>query len=349
MPSDFYEILGVPRSASQKEIQSAYRRLARRYHPDVTGGDAEAEDRFKQINSAHEVLGDDKKRAAYDKWGERWEHAEQLEQMERNGAFGFQQPGGQPGGHSGGGFGPFGHHGGARFRVEQADLGGLGGLFEGVFSGFGGGSPAPQGRDIEHPITVSLREAFHGASRTIQAPRSGDRSGGGADSPRFSRIEVKIPPGVATGSRVKVSGKGAAGPGGAVGDLYLVITVEDDPRFERKGDDLYTDAELPIATAALGGEVAVPTLTGRVALRIPQGTQNGRVFRLAGQGMPRLRSRARGKRGKRGKQGKRGERGDLFARASLQLPDPLGPEQLELFRRLRALEQPDEATEGSDD
>ena len=342
MPSDFYEVLGVPRSASQKEIQSAYRRLARRYHPDVTGGDAEAEDRFKEVNTAHEVLGDDKKRAAYDKWGERWEHAEQLEQLERNGAFGFQQPGGQPGGHSGGGFGPFGHHGGTRFRVEQADLGdlgGLGGLFEGVFSGFGGGSPAPQGRDIEHPVAVSLREAFQGASRTIQAPRGGS----GTDSPRFSRIEVKIPPGVATGSRVKVSGKGAPGPGGAVGDLYLVITVEDDPRFDRKGDDLYTDAELPIATAALGGEVAVPTLTGRVALRIPQGTQNGRVFRLAGQGMPRLRSGARGKRGKRG------ERGDLFARASLQLPDPLGPEQLELFRRLRALEQPDEATDGSDD
>ena len=334
MPSDFYEVLGVPRSASSKEIQSAYRRLARRYHPDVTGGDAEAEDRFKEINAAHDVLGDDKKRAAYDKWGERWEHAEQLEQMERNGAFGFQQPGG--------GFGSFGHQGGTRFRVEHADLGdlgGLGGLFEGVFGGFGGGAPAAQGRDIEHPVTVSLREAFQGASRTIQAPRSG----GGAEAPRFSRIEVKIPPGVATGSRVKVSGKGAAGPGGAVGDLYLVITVEDDPRFERKGDDLYTDAEVPIATAALGGEVAVPTLTGRVALRIPQGTQNGRVFRLAGQGMPRLRGGARGKRDKRG------ERGDLLARAQLQLPDPLQAEHLELFRRLRALGQPDEAAEGSED
>ena len=346
MPSDFYEVLGVPRSASAKEIQSAYRRLARRYHPDVTGGDAEAEDRFKEINAAHGVLGDDKKRAAYDKWGERWEHAEQLEQMERNGAFGFQQPGGQPGWQPGGGFGPFGHHGGTRFRVEQADLGGLGGLFEGVFGGFGGGAPAAQGRDIEHPVTVSLREAFQGSSRTIQAPRSGGGSGAGADAPRFSRIEVKIPPGVATGSRVKVSGKGAAGPGGAVGDLYLVITVEDDPRFERKGDDLYTDAEVPIATAALGGEVAVPTLTGRVALRIPQGTQNGRVFRLAGQGMPRLRGGARDKRGGRDK---RGERGDLLARAQLQLPDPLQAEHLELFRRLRALEQPDEATEGSED
>lgn len=338
MSSDFYEVLGVPRSASSKEIQSAYRRLARRYHPDVTGGDAEAEDRFKEINAAHDVLGDEKKRAAYDRWGERWEHAEQLEQMERKGAFGFQQPGGQPGG----GFGAFGHHGGTRFRVEQADLGdlgGLGGLFEGVFGGFGGGAPAAQGRDIEHPVTVSLREAFQGASRTIQAPRGG----GGTDAPRFSRIEVKIPPGVATGSRVKVSGKGAAGPGGAVGDLYLVITVEDDPRFERKGDDLYTDAEVPIATAALGGEVAVPTLTGQVALRIPQGTQNGRVFRLAGQGMPRLRGGARDKRGGRG------ERGDLLTRAQLQLPDPLQAEHLELFRRLRALEQPDETTDGSED
>ena len=342
MATDFYDTLGVARGASQKEIQSAYRRLARRYHPDITGGDAQAEQRFKEVNAAHDVLGDEQKRAAYDKWGDRWEHAEQLEEMERNGAFGFQQPGG------GAPFGQFGgHQGGTRFSFRQADAGDLGGIFEGLFGNLGGdlggdlgggfgAAPPARGRDIEHPVTVSLSEAFHGAERTIQAPRAA----GGGEGPRFSRLEVKIPAGVASGSRIKVGGKGASGPGGT-GDLYLVITVEDDPRFERKGDDLYTDAPVPIATAALGGEVAVPTITGRVALRIPQGTQNGRVFRLAGQGMPRL----QGGKKKSRKRGKQGERGDLLARARLELPEPLTAEHLTLFRQLRALEQAEGSAE----
>ena len=331
MATDFYETLGVERGASPKEIQSAYRRLARRYHPDVNGGDAEAEQRFKEVNAAHDVLGDDRKRAAYDKWGDRWEHAEQLEEMERNGAFGFQQRGG-------GGFADFGRRPGAgSYTFTQSDLGDLGDLgdiFGGLFN-FGGREAVPsRGRDIEHPVTISLAEAFHGATRTIQAPQA-LRAAGAGEGPRFSRLEVTIPPGVDTGRRVKISGKGAAGPGG-VGDLYLMITVQDDPRFERKGDNLYTDIELPISTAALGGEISVPTITGRVELRIPQGTQNGRAFRLAGQGMPRRRS---------GKTDKSGPRGDLFARARLRLPEPLTPEHLALFRELRALEQ----TDGSDD
>ena len=324
MSADFYEVLGVPRNAAQKDIQSAYRRLARRYHPDVAGDDTESEDRFKQINAAHDVLGDDKKRAAYDKWGERWEHAEQLEEMERNGAFGFQPGSQQPGGGFGP-FGSFGQHGGqpggARFSFSGGGAD-LGDLFEGLFSNRA--PAAPPTRDVEHPVTVSLREAFSGTTRTIQTPRVSPD----ADGPRFSRIEVKIPPGVANGSRVKVKGKGGGAPGGPSGDLYLVITVEEDPRFERKGDDLYTDVPVPVATAALGGEVTVPTITGRVALRIPQGAQNGRVFRLAGQGMPRLQGR------------KGGKRGDLLARVRLQLPEPLTPEQLALFRQLRDLEQP---------
>lgn len=337
MATDLYKVLGVERSASQKDIQSAWRRLARRYHPDITGGDAEAEQRFKEVNAAHDVLGDDQKRAAYDKWGDRWEHAEQLEEMERNGAFGFQQPGGQPGG----GFNPFSRRaGGGAYTFtpdDLGDLGDLGDLFGGLFNFGGREAAAPQGRDIEHPLTISLTEAFHGATRTIQSPQSPSPSGG--EGPRFSRLEITIPPGVDTGSRVKISGKGGGPPGGPTGDLYLLVTVADDPRFERKGDNLYTDIDLPVATAALGGEVAVPTITGQVALRIPQGTQNGRAFRLAGQGMPRRRG------GKTSRAGKSGPRGDLFARARLQLPEPLTTEHLALFRQLRALEHPD----GSDD
>lgn len=311
MPNDLYDTLGVSRGASDKEIQSAYRRLARRYHPDVTGGDAAAEDKFKAINTAHDVLSDKEKRAAYDKWGDRWEQAEQLDEMERSGAFGQQS---SPGGVR------F-EFGGSRADFSELGADDLSNLFSGLFSGR---TAAPaHGRDLEHPITVSLREAFSGTTRTIQGPRAD----GGADGPRFSRLEVKIPPGVASGSRVKVSGQGAVGrPGGQAGDLFLLITVEDDPRFERKGGDLYTDAAIPVTIAALGGEVAVPTITGRVALRIPQGTQNGRVFRLAGQGMPKMRG---------------GQRGDLFARARLQLPEPLSSEQLALFRQLRDLEAAD--------
>ena len=312
MAADFYTILEVPREASDKEIQSAYRRLARRYHPDVTGGDEAAEVKFKAVNAAHDVLGDAAKRATYDKWGDRWEHAEQLEEMDRNGASGFRQ---------GGGGSDFGGPGGTRFSFTRAgdDLGDVGGIFGGLFGGRGAATAA-QRRDIEHPVGVSLREAFHGTTRTIQAPRASAAD----DGPRFSRLEVTIPAGVATGSRVKVSGKGGGVPGGPQGDLYLVISVADDPRFERKSDDLYADLAVPITTAALGGEVTVPTITGQVALRIPQGTQSGRVFRLAGQGMPRLQG---------------GKRGDLLARVQLELPDPLQPQQLDLFRQLRELEQ----------
>ena len=349
MATNFYDTLEVPRRASDKEIQSAFRRLARRYHPDVTGGDPAAEERFKQVNAAHDVLADRTKRAAYDKWGDRWEHAEQLEEMQRSGgsAFGARRRAG--GGPRGGGFND---PGGIRFdfssggpdfggfeQQSQGDLGDLGDLFGGLFGGRGPAPPA-QGRDIEHPVAISLREAFSGSTRTIQVPRASGASGA-ADGPRFSRLEVKIPAGVQTGSRVKVSGKGAAVRGGPAGDLYLVITVEDDPRFERKGDDLYTDAPIPVTVAALGGEITVPTLSGRLALRIPQGTQSGRVFRLSGQGMPRLKS------GKSGKATKRDKRGDLLARARLELPDPLSPEQLDLFRQLRDLE-PVEADDRSD-
>ncbi len=317
MPLDFYQTLGVSKDASDKDISSAYRRLARQYHPDVTGGDKEAEERFKQVNTAYAVLSDSAKRAAYDKWGDQWEHAEQLEEMQR-----------QHGGHGGfdgfAGFGggqPFGgSQGNIHFDFgeqfgDAADLGDLlGNLFGGRSSGPGAMPRQPvRGRDIEHDINVSLREAFHGTTRTLQ------RGAGG------SRLEVTIPPGVGDGQRIKFTGKGEDSHGGQDGDLFIVVHVDDDPLFERRGDDLHVPVDVSVSTAALGGEVAVRSLSGsgRLALRIPAGTQNGRVFRLAGQGMPRF---------------KRDGRGDILAEVRLRMPEPLTPEQTELFRQLRDLE-----------
>ena len=314
MAQDFYQTLGVNRDASEKDISSAYRRLARQYHPDVTGGDKDAEQRFKQVNAANDVLSDPDKRAAYDRWGDQWEHAEQLEEMQRQngGGFGFA------------GFGNPSFRGDPNVRVEFggadfADAGDLGDIFGSFFGGQRAGAPhrPARGRDIEHSVNVSLREAFHGTTRTLQ------RGAGG------SRLELTIPPGVRDGQRIKFTGKGEEQPDGRSGDLYLVVNVDEDPVFERRGDDLLVPVDVPITTAALGGEVAVRSIggSGRLALRIPAGTQNGRVFRLAGQGMPRF---------------KRDGRGDILAEARLRMPDPLSEQQTELFRQLRELEGDDQ-------
>lgn len=324
MPQDFYQILGVGRDASERDISSAYRRLARQYHPDVTGGDRDAEARFKEVNAAHDVLGDPDKRAAYNKWGDQWEHAEQLEEMQRQhgggggfGGFGFG--GGQPFGGQ-----PFGNQRGNvqfDFGEQFGDAADLGDIFGNLFGARGGGR-APQaparGRDIEHQLSISLREAFRGTTRTVQ------RTGG-------ARLEVTIPPGVDNGSRIKISGKGEDSPYPAQaspGDLYLIIQVEDDPVFERRGDDVHVFVDVPVTTAALGGEAVVRSLSGSggLALKIPPGTQNGRVFRLGGQGMSRF---------------KREGRGDILAEVSLRLPDDLTPQQIELFQQLRDLESND--------
>ncbi|MYG90073.1 MAG: DnaJ domain-containing protein, partial [Chloroflexi bacterium] len=247
MAQDFYQILGVSRDASDKDISSAYRKLARQYHPDVTGGDRDAEARFKEVN-------------AYNRWGDQWEHAEQLEEMQR-----------QRGGFGGFGFGggqPFaGQHGGQQgnihfdFGEQFGDAADLGDLFGNLFGGRGG-QRAPQaptrGRDIEHNLTVSLREAFRGTTRTVQRP-------GG------SRLEVTIPPGVDNGSRIKISGKGEDSPYPAQaspGDLYLIVHVDEDPVFERRGDDVHVFVDVPVTTAALGGEAVVRSLSGSGGLAL---------------------------------------------------------------------------------
>ena len=350
MARDLYEVLGVPRGADDKEIRSAFRKLARQYHPDVNPGDEAAEERFKEISEAHAVLSNADTRAAYDRYGDRWRDAEQIEEMRKRGAGPF------------GAGGPFGFGGGGDTRTFEFNLGDLGGdgpgVFGGIFDGlFGRGDAAPRaprrGRYVEHPVEVSLQEAYDGTTRTIEmadgaAPctvcgGSGSLAGATCHSCRGSgrggatrRIEVTIPAGIRTDQRVRVRGRGEQSPsGGRPGDLFLVVTVRRHPRFERRNDDLHIDVDVPVTVAALGGEVRVPTLKGRtLALTIPAGTRSGRTFRLAGQGMPRRDG---------------GGFGDLHARALLQLPEHLSPEQLELLERLQATEDGDEGAPRPDE
>jgi DnaJ-class molecular chaperone len=314
----------------------------------VNPGNAEAEARFKQINAAFEVLKDADTRKKYDKYGDQWQHADQIEEMRRQqGARGGFGGNGGFAGFSGGGQGFAGHASGGRggsqsFEFSAEDLSDLGGGFGGgsVFENlFRRGAGRQRGADVESTARISLEEAYQGAARTIEV-RDGletCRICGGAgqiagatchacrgtgNAAPLKRIEVTIPAGVQSGTRIRVAGRGAPGAnGGPSGDLYLNVEVRPHSNFERRGDDLYIDVDVPVADAALGGEARVPTLKGRaLALTIPAGTQGGKVFRLAGQGMPR--------------QG--GGYGDLHAKVRLVLPESLTEEQRELFERLRA-------------
>jgi curved DNA-binding protein len=300
---DYYQTLGVPRDASEKDIKSAFRKLARQHHPDVNPGDKAAEEKFKNINEAYEVLSDAEKRKKYDAFGADWER--------------YQQAGGQPGGFD---FSQWqaqpgnGQQWDVRYGSPEdfADLFGQGepysDFFSTLFGRQGRGRPAGprRGQDFEHPLRISFDEAFRGTRRVFQID---DR-----------RIEATIPAGVRTGSRVRLSGQGGPGAGGGPGgDLYLVIEVEPDARFERRGDDLYSDANVDFYRAVLGGEVRVPTPDGAVALRLPPRTQAGQSFRIRGKGMPALGGTGRG---------------DLYARVKIMLPADLTDEELEGLREL---------------
>jgi DnaJ-class molecular chaperone len=302
---DYYETLGVARGASDKEIRQAYRRLARQHHPDLNPGDKAAEARFKEIGEAYEVLSDADKRKKYGRYGHNWQHADAAEAAAREGGFRW---------------GP--SQGGARYEtsgnLDESMFGDLfgdllgGGARTGTRGGYRGRRAAMRGEDYDHPVEVTLEEAFNGSQRvlTLQGPDGNTR-----------RLEVKIPAGVANGSRIRIAGEGAPGFGGGPnGDLYLVVTVRPHPTFERKGDDLYVDVNVPLHALMLGGEAEVPTPKGsRLALRIPPETQNGRVFRLAGQGMPHLQATGRG---------------DLYATAKALLPTGLSERERELFQEL---------------
>ena len=334
---DYYKILGVPKTADDKAIKAAYRKLARKYHPDVNKG---ASERFKEINEAHTVLSDPEKRKRYDTLGPDWERYARPETGGRS-PFEGQEVRFEQGGDSGA-FSDF-------FRTIFGDLiggGRAGGGFRDVeFDDLGGGrgaewSPGGFGQtasDVEASIDLTLEEAFRGTRKTISlelkepcATCGGSGHVNRSPCPQchgtgWSKgrrdLDVKIPAGVDTGSRVRVTGGGARS-GGRSGDLYLRVAVKPDLRFERKGDDIHVDLPVDVTDAALGAEVKVPTLKGQVSMKIPAETSSGRQFRLRGYGMPHLKGNGAG---------------DQIVRVQISLPSPLQPREKELFQQLRAL------------
>ena len=326
---DYYSTLGVAKTASQKDIKQAFRRLARRHHPDVNPNNRSAEAKFKEINEAYEVLGDPTKRKKYDELGANWRMYEQT------GAAGSRFRGAERGGawnvHSGGGPGT-----GSRSMTEEEmrELLGNTDPFSDFFHTFFGGAassvedarrrgpgaraPAtPQGRDVEHEIEIRLEDAYQGTTRRLSVKHDG----------HARAVEVRIPSGVGDGSRVRVSGEGQHGTGGArSGDLYLRIRLAPHAKFQRKGKDLYTRVPVPLTTVVLGGEADVMTLGGKsLRLKIPPTTQNAQVFRLKGYGMPEV--------------GKPHQLGVLYATLDVELPGDLTPEQRAHFEALRQLEK----------
>ncbi len=318
---DYYKVLGVSKSASVDDIKKAFRKLARKYHPDVNPGDKKAEEKFKEINEAYEVLSDAEKRRKYDTLGPNWQEQ-----------FGYRTPAGRRTSGSPGSAPAFDSNFSEFFET----------LFGRTGAGAGGmrAREDPRrraGENIEQPVEVTLQEAYTGGARTynIQATETcafcrgtgevADKTcancNGLGQLARSKRIQVKIPPGVESGSRIRVAGEGQPGTGGGPrGDLYLVITVKPDPLYERKGDDLSLDFDVDLLTAILGGEAQVLLPDARkLVLTIPPETQNGRVFRLAGKGMPRLRGEGSG---------------NLFARVKVILPMQLTEEERDLFQQL---------------
>ena len=290
---DYYKTLGVERNASEDDIRKAYRKLAMKYHPDRNPNDKQAEERFKEINEAYQVLSDTTKRAHYDRLGSDYSN---WQQRGAPGDFNWDQYGGFPGG----------------VRVDYGDLddilGGAGGFsdfFRTIFGrsaeGAGTGTrmrarQQPQGYQQE--LAITLDEAYHGTTRLLQTDGK--------------QKQVRIPAGVRTGSKVRVAG---AGPNGL--DLYLIVDVQDDKRFERRGNDLHTTATVGLFTAVLGGEAEVETLSGKIKLNVPAGTQPEQVFRLGGRGMPNVKNAE--------------EKGDLYVRLKVQIPKYLSPKQRELL------------------
>ena len=327
---DYYQLLGVAKNASDKDIKQAFRKLARKHHPDVNPGDLGAEQKFKEINEAHEVLSDPDKRRKYDRLGANWK---QYEQYARPGAAGAGGPGG-PG--APGGFPGFG--GGFNVEFESGAGGGFSDFFRTFFGGgvdvddvFGqaGGSyratrrggqrgrgaqgfgqPPPQpGRDVTAQIEVTLEEAFHGTVKRLTLDGQS--------------IDLRLKKGVKDGSKVRVAGKGEPGAAGP-GDLYLDVKMRPHHIYRREGDDLYVDVPVTFAEAALGAKIEVPTMSGKVGIKVPAGSQNGRLMRLKGKGMPKLKGKGEG---------------DLFAKLTVVVPKKLSEREQELVKELASLDE----------
>ncbi len=313
---DYYTVLGVPRTATEKDIKTAYRKLARKHHPDVNPGDTKSESLFKEIGEAYSVLSDTEKRKKYDRWGHDWE---KIEQAQAAGANYRARPGSSRTTYSTGNGAP----GGVTFDSED-----LGGLFDQLFGRAAGGRTrvraAPRkGADLEQQVEITLEEAFNGTQRTFSIHD--------AQSSETRTVEVKIPAGATEGLRVRVAGKGDPGLAGApAGDLFLIVKIKPHALFEREGNDLHTKVPTPLYTAVLGGEVMVPTPKGgQLALKIPAETANAQRIRLAGQGMPKLNGTGRG---------------DLYAEIAVQLPKNLTTVEKDLFAELAKRRAADSAS-----
>jgi curved DNA-binding protein len=294
---DYYKVLGVDKSATEKDIKNAYRKLARKHHPDLNPNNPEAEKRFKEANEANEVLSDPEKRKKYDQYGENWQHGQAYEQQSR------QQ--GNTG--RGGGFGGF-------------DFGGGGGDFSDFFNSMFGGGPAGggggrrsqryRGQDMNAQLQLDLRDIIESKKQTITV--------------NGKNIRLTIPAGIENGQTIKITGHGGAGGDGApAGDLYLEFSIPEDPEFKRLKSDLYRTVNLDIYTAVLGGEITADTLTGKVKLKVAAGTQNNTKVKLKGKGVPVYK--------------KEGQFGDLYLTYNIQIPTSLTEKQRELFEELAKL------------
>lgn len=316
MAKDYYAVLGLPKGADEKEIKSAYRKLARKYHPDLNPNDAKAEAQFKEVTEAYEVLSDPEKRKRYDTYGENWDN---------------------PG---------FAGYGGGGHNVDFQFTEGPGSIFDAFFGNFGAGFDFGARRvaseDVEHTVEVTLQEVDNGTRRALvfrvndacpQCKGTGQvstRQGQKANCPQCGgaglvsnerRVEISIPVGIHDGKKLRVQGRGIMGSNGKAGDLYVLVKVLPDPVFRRRGDDLETEVDVDYLNAALGGQVKVPTMTGSGTVTVPPGTQSGQKLRLRGKGLTKMGG---------------GSRGDLLATIKITVPRNPSSAERELLEKVRA-------------
>ncbi|QMU29237.1 DnaJ C-terminal domain-containing protein [Adhaeribacter radiodurans] len=298
---DYYKILEVDKKASKEEIKKQYKKLARKYHPDVNPGNKEAEEKFKAINEAHEVLSDEDKRQKYDTLGADWQR--------------YQQTGGRTGGFDWAQYAQGANAGGGRYTYQTEDEGSdFSDFFSSIFGERRGsgrrGSMRSKGQDYSAELTVFMEEAFHGVKKTFTLH---DKS-----------LRINIKPGVEDGQVIRLKGNGGPGRNGSEpGDLYITLRVPPDPRFTRQGNDIYLDAQVPVYRAALGGDFFVDTLDGQLKLKIKPETKNGTLLRLKGKGFPVY--------------NQPDQSGDLYVKVVLQLPEALTDKEKELFQQLAQL------------
>ncbi len=296
---DYYQILGVTKNASQDDIKKAYKKLARKYHPDLNPNDPDAQRKFQEINEANEVLSDPEKRKKYDQYGENWKHADEFDAQKQ-----------QYGSHFGQNF----SHDGTTYTSwsTSSDTEGFSDFFESLFGSRGKRkrSYGYRGQDYTAELHLTLQEAYETHKQILTV--------------NGKNLRITVPAGVANGQTIKLAGQGGEGMnGGPAGDLYITFVIEEDARFRREGDDLYVTAPLNLYTAILGGETIIDTMSGKVKLKVPAGTQNNTKVRLKGKGFPVYKQE--------------GSFGDLIVTYSIDIPTHLSEEQKELFRKIQSL------------